>query len=366
MDLKFYKPPNPGAGWVGSFVNGAHYKTYKGKHVYWVPDLHVKILKNLGHEHIHSVAERLCDLARDLRNAGVETHIRGWKPIDFLDDTTSKAMTSGEYLHIPREGACLLSEEARPAGLWFRAFRLRQFRRKILRAVVATKACRRISVEAAYLEWSKVKNIGTTPDGPVMFDLDHNDTRTFALSEADLNALRAASSWPVGRDRPYQDDIREDPETRLSRFGIHVSGLSVLDLGCNTGRLTEEALRAGASYAFGCDANDAAVTLASATSRGEFFPIDLDSWWGEDLIRTASGRGSFDVTLLLSVLRHVRRPSTLMRSISRLTTQVCLVEGHAGDTHNSYPALHQWEGSIEAAGYSTDRSKRPLWILRKR
>jgi SAM-dependent methyltransferase len=88
-----------------------------------------------------------------------------------------------------------------------------------------------------------------------------------------------------------------------------LAGLSVLDLGCNEGFFSGEALRQGARRVVGVDAN--AAVLARARARFPAAEFRLGSWW--DLPEDET----FDVILLLSAIHYEPEQAALLAMLAR-------------------------------------------------
>jgi SAM-dependent methyltransferase len=107
--------------------------------------------------------------------------------------------------------------------------------------------------------------------------------------------------------------------------GGSLYGLRVLDIGCNCGGLSFEALRSGASHVLGIDVVDhyldqgRFIAEALGEKRVEFRNTDI-----EDLDPDAVGE--FDMTLCLGILYHLENPVLAMRRAASVTARVLVVD----------------------------------------
>lgn len=138
---------------------------------------------------------------------------------------------------------------------------------------------------------------------------------------------RIAAEWwdPHGKFAPLH---RFNPvrlgfirERALARFGRDPSarrpfeGLSLLDIGCGGGLLSEPMRRLG----FAVTAVDAAprnVATAQAHAAEQDLDIDYRVATAEDLL--AEGAGPYDVILNMEVIEHVADPGEFLRTCARL------------------------------------------------
>lgn len=92
-------------------------------------------------------------------------------------------------------------------------------------------------------------------------------------------------------------------------------GLSVLDVGCGGGLLSEPMARLGARVT-GLDASDAGIDAARAHARLSGFEIDYRVGRVEDLAEARPG--AFDVVVASEVIEHVADTSAFMAALSTL------------------------------------------------
>lgn len=142
---------------------------------------------------------------------------------------------------------------------------------------------------------------------------------------------------------------------------------TVLDLGCNNGFFTREAMRRGARRAVGVDESDAIIgarELAKQEAVGaEFWQLDIDS---PEFRRFCP---KFEVVLLLSVLTHVKDKEEFLNWLDGICTYALVFESNHGEKNKEHIELvkkHMWFESVTYFG-PQDVPEKPhyLWVCRK-
>ncbi|ETX15043.1 3-demethylubiquinone-9 3-methyltransferase [Roseivivax halodurans JCM 10272] len=98
------------------------------------------------------------------------------------------------------------------------------------------------------------------------------------------------------------------------RVGRPFEGLSVLDVGCGGGLLSEPLARLGARVT-GVDAAAKNVEIARAHARDAGMEIDYRAVTAESLLAEGA---AFDVVLGMEIVEHVADPATFLRSLGAL------------------------------------------------
>lgn len=133
---------------------------------------------------------------------------------------------------------------------------------------------------------------------------------------------------PVFRpDHAIRHPLRRDhifPKL-LEACGGSFSGKRILDLGCNAGWWSIEAVRRGADFVLGIDARDMHIEQAKFVAEVlgirnvEFRKMNV-----YDISRDTIGK--FDITLCLGLLYHVNRPLGLLEKVFEVTKEVAVID----------------------------------------
>lgn len=121
----------------------------------------------------------------------------------------------------------------------------------------------------------------------------------------------------------------------LDGIDFNYSTASVLDLACNEGYFTFEAMKRGARYGLGIDARSSNIDKANfiksnrKSSNCEFKVGDIYQY--------PYGEQKFDMVFLLGILYHVENPIGLMRLASNLTSRFLFVETQLCKTQGDIP-----------------------------
>ena len=158
----------------------------------------------------------------------------------------------------------------------------------------------------------------------------HNPARSSAPSTVDPAEVerfsRIADEWwdPTGKFAPLHrlgpvriGYIRDRAATHFSRealSGQPLKGLSVLDIGCGGGLLSEPMARLGATVT-GVDASARNIAVASLHAGRQGLSIDYRQETAEAL---ASSAAQFDIVLALEIVEHVADVDLFLASIGRL------------------------------------------------
>ena len=182
-----------------------------------------------------------------------------------------------------------------------------------------------------------------------------------------MNKLLSSYQNPEGQlqDRlaPRTNEIRYK---NLDWLNI-VNKRTVLDIGCNNGFFTREALRRGARRAVGVDISDCIqgarqLTLEEGSS-AEFWQMDVDS---KEFRRHCE---KFEVVLLLSVLTHVNNKEEFLNWLDGITEYALVFESNHGEKNKQHIDLvqkHFWFESVEYIGpQDTEAKPHYLWVCRK-
>ena len=180
------------------------------------------------------------------------------------------------------------------------------------------------------------------------------------------------------KDTPYQtirteDGVIEghhDVDNRWEFFGLpeDMSGVRVLDIGCNVGEVSFECHKRGADVV-GVDFDSAIIRSASEVYPGpQYWCVDVNDY-PNGFAQVLSHK--WDVVLCLSVVHHVR-PKPLAKLFRELKWKRVVFEGHEKSFNRKHDLKRFWknnklpgkivyvEGSLESA------RKRPMWRVLKK
>lgn len=129
----------------------------------------------------------------------------------------------------------------------------------------------------------------------------------------------------------YSESLKQVHAVRHSMVFSFLDGINFnyqkatfLDLACNEGYFTFEAVKRGAKYGLGIDARPQNIDKANfikANRRHSSCEFQVG-----DIYEYPYGENKFDVVFLLGILYHVENPIGLMRLASNLTTKFLFVE----------------------------------------
>jgi tRNA (mo5U34)-methyltransferase len=159
---------------------------------------------------------------------------------------------------------------------------------------------------------------------------------------------------PPSRATAHKERKRYFFDPLVELCGGSLEGKRVLDLGCNAGFWSLEALDRGAEFVLGVDGRDMHIEQAELVfdvkeidgSRYEFAVgnvFDFDYSKFED----------FDIVLCLGLMYHVSKPVELMEAIERVNSDICVIDTLVSLAPGSYFRL-RWEDP-ENPLHSTDR-----------
>jgi len=172
-------------------------------------------------------------------------------------------------------------------------------------------------------------------------------------------------SDPRGRDMAHRYAVMGVPE--------NFENASVLDIGCNIGRICMDAKKRGAARAIGIDYRKDVVDAMNAyfKQRGinvSLFTFDINE--GVDSLQSIIGPASFEYVFALSIWSHVDQQK-LWSIINRFCTKICFFEDHCPSQFKSLDKLKRMLEEnlhfrkIEFMGFTTDRGVRAVYRLEK-
>ncbi len=142
---------------------------------------------------------------------------------------------------------------------------------------------------------------------------------------------------------------------------------TVLDLGCNNGYFTREAMKRGAKRAVGVDVSDAIVGARELAKQegvdAEFWQANLDS----PEFRKFCPR--FDIVFCLSVITHVKDKVEFINWLDGIAKHIIVFESNHGERNKQHIEILKetmWFESITYIG-PTDIPEKPhyMWVCKK-
>lgn len=148
---------------------------------------------------------------------------------------------------------------------------------------------------------------------------------TLDRKEIDHFSKDSADWW--NPDGPFKPLHRLNParlsfirETLVNHFNLDdrkikaLSGLSILDIGCGGGLISEPLARIGANVT-GLDADATGIKTAKAHAKAENLEIEYICGAAEDL---ADGKRKYDVVLALEIIEHTSSPEEFVSLCTKL------------------------------------------------
>ena len=200
-------------------------------------------------------------------------------------------------------------------------------------------------LSAGYYDQELVNAIETSWDGKFYQSLDDSDPRS-----RDMNHRYAVMGFP--------DSFKNQ---------------SLLDIGCNIGRICVDAKKRGAKRAVGIDNRQDVVTAMNSyfTNTGDdvtLYTFDVNQ--GVEALKPLIGQEMFDYVCALSIWSHVDQQK-LWEIINAYCAKVCLFEDNCPSRVRSLERIESTLkenlnfSSIEFLGFTTDRGVRAVFRLTK-
>lgn len=203
----------------------------------------------------------------------------------------------------------------------------------------------------------------------------HDKNLQNSQSESLIQALE--TSWD---GKFYQSLDDSDPRGRDMghRYGVmgvpdHYESSSILDIGCNIGRICMDAKARGAARAVGIDFRSDVIDAMNRYIKQHQIDISLfafDINEGADALESVLGSRPFEYVFALSIWCHVDQHK-LWDIINRFCTKVCFFEDHYPSRVKSLDKLQSMLeknmnfSSIKFMGFTTDRGVRAVFRLEK-
>jgi 2-polyprenyl-3-methyl-5-hydroxy-6-metoxy-1,4-benzoquinol methylase/tRNA A-37 threonylcarbamoyl transferase component Bud32 len=161
---------------------------------------------------------------------------------------------------------------------------------------------------------------------------------------------------------------------RVLKLPDSFDGKTVLDIGCNLGRICIDASKRGAKRAVGVDNREDVMSVVSDYSRenelnSEFYSFDLNK--GVEALQNTVGQKKFDYIFVLSIWSHVDQKK-LWDIINNMCQEVCYFEDNSPSRVKSLERLEQVLREnlkfsvVDFLGFTTDRGVRAVYRLSKK
>jgi len=160
----------------------------------------------------------------------------------------------------------------------------------------------------------------------------------------------------------FEQEGRRDPKARLDQFDVELHGKTILDLGCNAGAMSFEALNRGALYVIGIDliaqriqtAKEIA-SFAGLDDRAEFHKMDFDALF-LDIDRA-------DITFAFAIDHQTKDRGQLYDLLYRMTGELLLFESSLQKEYKNDIVFHLQQAGFKVVEYigdstESDRKKR--------
>lgn len=170
-------------------------------------------------------------------------------------------------------------------------------------------------------------------------------------------------SDPRGRDMHHRYQVMQFPDS--------FKGASILDIGCNIGRICLDAKKRGATRAVGLDNRADVVEAMNGHYQAmgievELFAFDINE--GLDALRKTIGATAFDYVFALSIWSHVDKQK-LWEIINAINPAICILEDNAPSRIKSLERIREsLERNLnfshfEFLGFTTDRGVRAVFRM---
>lgn len=144
--------------------------------------------------------------------------------------------------------------------------------------------------------------------------------------EFDLQGVKTPIFDSAHRNR-HQQRIAYFFEPLVDLCGGSLRGKRVLDLGCNAGFWSLQAINAGADFVQGVDGRQMHIDEARFVFEASGVdPSRYNFALGDVLRQDFTEFGSFDVVLCLGLLYHIAKPIEMFENVSRASTDLLLID----------------------------------------
>ena len=170
-------------------------------------------------------------------------------------------------------------------------------------------------------------------------------------------------SDPRGRDMPHRYEVMQFPED--------FTGKTILDIGCNLGRICIDANERGAARAVGIDFRKDVMEAMNAHCRKAGINVELHAFDindGLEALKAVIGDKPFDYVTALSIWSHVD-PKKFWQIVDHFAASTFLLEDNYSSRIQSIPRMEELirknlpGATIEFLGFTTDRGPRSIFRI---
>jgi tRNA (mo5U34)-methyltransferase len=177
------------------------------------------------------------------------------------------------------------------------------------------------------------------------------------------------STYDVERSLRRRETTRLDSLTRhafpelLKMCGGSLQGKRVIDVACNCGGFSFEAVKHGAEHVLGFDVADRYIEQANFIKRAlglkqiEFRKMLLEDCNEQDI-------GMYDIAFCFGILYHLEDVVFAMKKLSSVTREIMVVDATVIKTPFSRNSI--WKMSVPRVVESDEKSTTALWRTEKR
>ncbi len=149
----------------------------------------------------------------------------------------------------------------------------------------------------------------------------------------------------------------------LKACGGSLKGKRVIDVGCNCGGFSVEAVNHGAEYALGIDVADHYLEQANFIKRAlgsnqlEFKKMAMEDCNEQDT-------GMFDIAFCFGILYHLENPVFAMKKLASVTKEIMVVDASVIKT--PFTRNSMWKMNVPRVLDANEKSTTAIWRTEKR
>lgn len=149
----------------------------------------------------------------------------------------------------------------------------------------------------------------------------------------------------------------------LEACGGSLKGKRVIDIGCNCGGFSVEAIDRGAEYVLGIDVADHYIEQANFIKRAlGSKQLEFKKMAMEDC--SEQNTGMFDIAFCFGILYHLENPVLAMKRLASVTKEIMVVDASVIKTPFSRNSM--WKMNVPRVLDTDEKSTTALWRTEKR